>query len=239
VSGGTVRATAGSGITFVHNILAFPSAGTGLSVADGALWEVGWNNLWHPTGAEYGDAIADQTGISGNLHADPLFLLYTADATWNDDLHLRADSPCIDAGDPTRGLDPDGSPPDLGAFGGPDATLWPVIDLDGDGWPDGVLDCDDGRADVHPGAPEECDGVDQDCDGQVDDGCGDDDDDSAVGDDDSAGDDDLVGDDDVGDDDISLRTPETGGCGCEGEDGGAALALPLLLGAFRPKRRHR
>lgn len=46
-----------------------------------------------------------------NLVADPLL--------WSPllgDLRPRASSPCIDAGDPGSGLDPDGSPRDIGAF---------------------------------------------------------------------------------------------------------------------------
>ena len=73
----------------------------------------------------------------------------------------RSDSPLIDAGDPTL-LDPDGSPSDIGAYGGPGAATW---DLDWDGyyewWQPGEYDfgtypgqgwdCDDGDPGVYPG----------------------------------------------------------------------------------------
>jgi len=47
----------------------------------------------------------------GNLHVDPLWW----DAA-SGDVALRPDSPCIDAGDPTAPLDPDGSRSDIGAL---------------------------------------------------------------------------------------------------------------------------
>ena len=49
--------------------------------------------------------------LGGNFSADPRF--------WNAadfDFHLRADSPCIDAGNPASPLDADGSVADVGAF---------------------------------------------------------------------------------------------------------------------------
>ena len=49
--------------------------------------------------------------LEGNLVTDPLFV----DAL-NGDFHLTELSPCIDAGDPTSPLDPDGTPADMGAF---------------------------------------------------------------------------------------------------------------------------
>lgn len=49
-----------------------------------------------------------------DLGLDPLFLGDLA----NLDLRISPDSPCRDAG---AGLDPDGSPADIGAFGGPDS----------------------------------------------------------------------------------------------------------------------
>jgi hypothetical protein len=96
--------------------------------------------------------IDDPTGTFGNITVDPAFL----DAAF----HLEGSSPLIDAGDPTL-LDPDGSPSDMGAFGGAGAGNW---DLDGDGyaswWLPGAydpasspgMDCDDADASVFPGS---------------------------------------------------------------------------------------
>ncbi|MCK4664802.1 MAG: right-handed parallel beta-helix repeat-containing protein [Bacteroidales bacterium] len=49
--------------------------------------------------------------LEGNIDADPLFV-----DPCNGDYHLTENSPCIDAGDPTSPLDPDGTIADMGAF---------------------------------------------------------------------------------------------------------------------------
>jgi predicted outer membrane repeat protein len=49
--------------------------------------------------------------LLGNIDEDPLFV----DAA-NGDYHLTANSPCIDAGDPSSPLDPDGTIADMGAY---------------------------------------------------------------------------------------------------------------------------
>ncbi len=52
--------------------------------------------------------------LNGNINIDPLFVNVK-----NDDFHLRADSPCIDAGNPdSQYNDTDGSRNDIGAYGG-------------------------------------------------------------------------------------------------------------------------
>lgn len=61
----------------------------------------------------------------------PIFLAASPAKTGAWDLHLTATSPLKDAGDPSI-KDPDGSPSDIGAYGGPGAGGW---DLDGDGSP--------------------------------------------------------------------------------------------------------
>ena len=65
-----------------------------------------------------GFGVLDTTNINGdscdvysNLFLDPLF----ADTSISD-FHLTENSPCIDAGDPTSPLDPDGTITDMGAF---------------------------------------------------------------------------------------------------------------------------
>jgi len=127
-------------------------------------------NLW---GNEHGDACnLELTGIDGNISEDPghvgvppglpqpLVSWPYRDTTWWD-FHLHESSAQIDAGDPAT-LDPDGSPSDIGAFGGPGAALW---DLDGDGfpgwwqpgpydhstYPNEGWDCDDLVAGIYPG----------------------------------------------------------------------------------------
>jgi len=100
-----------------------------------------YSNVYDPDGDNlYGVTLDDTT-----LTVEPGFL---EDPTWDadsglwifTDFHLALDSPLVDAGDPsacadgdTTGCDPDGSRPDIGIYGGPDADAW---DRDGDGRPD-------------------------------------------------------------------------------------------------------
>jgi uncharacterized protein (TIGR03382 family) len=73
-------------------------------------------------------------------------------------------SPALDAG--PAGTDLDGTPSDMGAWGGADA--WPLNDADGDGYTVG-RDCDDSDDSVHEGAADAWyDGVDSDCAGNDD-----------------------------------------------------------------------
>ena len=58
----------------------------------------------------YSDIQGGYTG-TGNINLDPQFVDELAA-----DFHLTASSPCIDAGDPTSVLDPDGTGNDMGAF---------------------------------------------------------------------------------------------------------------------------
>lgn len=54
------------------------------------------------------------------IEADPLFISFLDDSDWtNDDFHLATGSPCVNAGNPEIIYnDPDGSPNDIGAYGG-------------------------------------------------------------------------------------------------------------------------
>lgn len=103
--------------------------------------------------ADYGINTISHIGVYGNngpelrehyvaeaLRGAPLFVngdLSKAPA--DRDYHLLPGSPFIDAGDPTI-TDPDGSPSDIGAFGGIYAATdfnWPADDSDADGISDG------------------------------------------------------------------------------------------------------
>jgi hypothetical protein len=67
------------------------------------------NNIFSPQGTSYGGICIDQTGMNGNISADPLFVNPLAG-----DYHLRPGSPSIDTGDNTApnlpATDLDGNP---------------------------------------------------------------------------------------------------------------------------------
>ncbi len=76
-----------------------------------------YSNVWGNAGGNwYGvyTSAPDATDIS----ADPLFVASGSADPWDDDLHLRAGSPCENTGSGGE-TDPDGSARDMGAFGGP------------------------------------------------------------------------------------------------------------------------
>ena len=105
---------------------------------------------------------SDRLGrVDGSLRPmDPMFV-----GPDHGDWALSTASPAIDVG--VAGLtDPDGSPADMGAFGGPSA--WRLPDTDQDGHVYG-RDCDDRNPDTFPGAFDAWyDGVDSDCAGNDD-----------------------------------------------------------------------
>ncbi len=156
----TTAVSARGVIDFRNNIVAGHAVGFTLEehLFGNALG--GGYNLWVQNAIDaQGTAGAFPTDTA-LLEVDPKFQGYTpGDCASN--LWLAADSPARDAGDPDL-TDPDGSPSDIGAFGGPGADL---EDGDGDGWLND-LDCDDADPDRHPGLPDiPYDGVDNDCDG--------------------------------------------------------------------------
>jgi hypothetical protein len=119
----------GSTPLVVNNIIAF-NQGYGV-----------WSDLAvYPTGFQYNDVFGNTSGAYGapigpivlptnNIASDPTFVELTDDGDWtDDDLALDAGSPCIDTGDPRPAFDdPDGSPSDMGIYGGPAGDWsWPI-----------------------------------------------------------------------------------------------------------------
>jgi len=90
----------------------------------------------------YGNGLGDDfvlmvnpVGVDGNIAVEPGFLTFDPDLPPAYlDLHLRADSPLRDAGDPAL-LDVDGTVADIGAYGGPDGED-DLYDGELDGLPD-------------------------------------------------------------------------------------------------------
>lgn len=75
-------------------------------------FDISYNNVWNNVAGEYGD-MPDYTERNGNISVDPMFID-------TDDFILSPDSPLIDKGNPLL-TDPDGSPSDMGLYGGPKA----------------------------------------------------------------------------------------------------------------------
>lgn len=130
-----------------------------------------------------------------------------------------------------------------------------VVDLDGDGSPDGP-DCDDGDAAVNPGVTESCNGIDDDCDGDVDEGCAGAEGDGTAGEGDDGGDggSGSGGADDGSGGELTLggsaatfggRGDDPAGCACstEGPTRGVPLSVlmlvPVLVPGLRRRRRRR
>jgi hypothetical protein len=88
------------------------------------FWGNGEGNFLSPASGPPGlgtilttNANGDSADTYYNIFEDPLFV----DAE-HGDYHLQAGSPCIDAGDPGTGLNPDGTVADIGAFYFPQVT---------------------------------------------------------------------------------------------------------------------
>jgi len=103
-----------------HVNLAFNSVSA--AAASGSAYEtfgaplLGYSNTFGNVGAEpFSQPPVD---LGGNLTVDPEHVDVSSPDPLRWDLRLQPSSPLIDAGDPTR-TDPDGTPPDIGSYGGP------------------------------------------------------------------------------------------------------------------------
>lgn len=81
------------------------------------------NNVYGNDHVQYGGEAGDPTGFAGNLSEDPGYVDLSADLAAGWDLRLDSGSALIDAGAPEL-TDADGSPSDIGAFGGPLGAEW-------------------------------------------------------------------------------------------------------------------
>lgn len=149
-----------------NNIIVYQDTGAGLVNDDEVLsLDVQYNLFYANQGGSFGGYQPDVVGSAGNLEADPLFVKFSNDSRFtNDDFHLQAGSPAIDAGDPSR-LDVDGTRSDLGAYGGPGMNY---TDVDGDGFAVDEGDCNNTDPSIYPGATDIGDGKDNNCDGLID-----------------------------------------------------------------------
>ncbi|MEA3287223.1 MAG: FISUMP domain-containing protein [Candidatus Marinimicrobia bacterium] len=100
---------------------------TSATFTNSIIWEC---SVFAEQYAEFGISFSDiQNGWdgTGNLDLDPLFI----DAL-NGNFHLSEDSPCIDTGNPTSPLEPDGSIADLGAYYFDQTSNSPQISISAD-----------------------------------------------------------------------------------------------------------
>jgi parallel beta-helix repeat protein len=86
--GGINLQRGGTNTRIINNIIV--ESNRGIASWSG-YFEILNNNLWGNVQNYYG--LPDQTGISGNISADPIFV-----DSHNGDYHLQASSPCIDSG---------------------------------------------------------------------------------------------------------------------------------------------
>lgn len=152
-------------LTLNSSIVAYNGQDLCASTDEDSLPVIQYSDVLNLEGAEDPSHCQTLSLPSSNLQIDPLFLA-DGECGLPTDLHLAQDSPLIDGGDVTV-FDPDGSLPDMGAYGGPGAA---DFDLDGDGypswfWPGTILqappgfesedyDCDDLDGDRHSAAHE-------------------------------------------------------------------------------------
>ena len=102
-----------------NNIIVF---GDGLGVSDSPQATYESNDVFGFSGDNW--EITDLTGVDGNIEENPLFAFYDTSGIWsNYDFHLLVGSPCIDSGHTNSAFtDFDGSPADMGAYGGPEGA---------------------------------------------------------------------------------------------------------------------
>ena len=111
------------GVNLQHNDAPSPSATLGRGVFLDTV-PTSWThcNAWSGSVTGIFEGMQDPTGSFGNIAADVLYTALGPDpSVW--DLTLTSGSPSLDAG-PAGELDADGTPADIGAYGGPDG-VWP------------------------------------------------------------------------------------------------------------------
>lgn len=105
----------------IGNTIISGSTGYGIRVDDGSV-TVRYSNLWdNEAGPARGAGVPSPA--DGNLAVDPQYTSLSSFDWWGWDLTLRESSPLLGAGDPTV-HNPDGSPSDIGAYGGRRGQDW-------------------------------------------------------------------------------------------------------------------
>lgn len=120
-AGGSAYLNAAGTATLVNVIASTNALGSLFDGEVGSVLTVSYSDVYGGTGSNWG-SYTDGTGSSGNISADPEFLV--AGSTWTaSDLHVDAASPAVNAGNPGGAFnDTDGSRSDMGAYGGPNGA---------------------------------------------------------------------------------------------------------------------
>ena len=111
-------------IVTMKNVILYGQRSASVVYGDSStLLDQAFSNVYNDTGGTTISGTNDNTGVNGNLAVDPLFNALSDDSdVSNDDWGLGTGSPCIDAGFPQSSHnDADGTPNDMGAFGGPNS----------------------------------------------------------------------------------------------------------------------
>ena len=86
-----------SGYDLVANNIVFENIGAGISTDPGAGATFYNNDVWNNSVSNYGGTLSDQTGINGNISADPNIRADLPEP-FTSFFEFSPDSPCIDAG---------------------------------------------------------------------------------------------------------------------------------------------
>jgi hypothetical protein len=111
----------GTGVydTDLEHCVVFNHAGAGVDNAGkvhNSVVTSNWFQVQNSSNVTYSNIEGGHPGV-GNIDAPPLFWAPNgAPSGEGHDFHLKAGSPCIDAGDPNSPLDPDGSIADMGVY---------------------------------------------------------------------------------------------------------------------------
>ncbi len=96
-----IRCDGDSFVTVKNNVIANHAGGYGIYCYSAlAPQTIAYNDVWNNSKGNYSPDIGDQTGVNGNISADPNF----ADPN---DFHILPVSPCVNSGDPAASFPPD------------------------------------------------------------------------------------------------------------------------------------
>ncbi|MCP4582527.1 MAG: hypothetical protein GY839_13040 [candidate division Zixibacteria bacterium] len=111
--------SAGNHRAIINNSISNIARGTW--VGNGARAWIKYNNFWNVDIMALNEGMGQIDTSEGNIRVDPMYI-------GNEDYHLQAYSPLIDAGHPDI-FDVDGTRSDIGCYGGPGGCSYTYLDL--------------------------------------------------------------------------------------------------------------